>query len=724
MRGSPHAHGWFDMTIKVKPHLEQDPNALALGLLLNDYLLFGRYFMRGDISEEPTVPQKLMLLDNSQRILMATSRFVLKTVGLIIRMLQDIVTHLKPVYAGQQDEILFTTPTEGHLQPTVSRLYSIIYNNIAFRSLVAESRSGDKPELVIRSQLKFFFRIDGTCLSGDSTVVDADTGVPYTLRDMDSGILPNSIHVLNMDTFKLETTSTFEFVNNGLAHVFRLTLRDGSEIKATANHPFYTQDGWKCLDQLSPEDRVATPMIDRLTDGDIAFIGVKSIEPCGEEAVYDIRVPVHHNFIANRIIVHNSGTDINMVNIHPKKIYADEQAWGIMNTHRSRLAALHPGGQVVYAGVPNDIRTSPFYALDTTKDGGHWSKHKMSVLKANPKFLHDDAKTKRHIRLLIKEFGGRNSPEFKTQILGEWGDEASRSFPPGSIAWFNPGAEGAKPYHITILSGQQVKLALRQGLLPMELKITHVRPRRACIGWDYGYSPDTTTFLVAIQIGNDPVWYTYCRISLYQTDLDSQTEVLKYLVTGVLDNRVAMVSTDSQVAYQKMIGDAYAHIFREKCKLSNPGGQVEMDLETGEFIPDEMRNELEIIEKRRLKKTVYQGRKYYMTTLMRKMMSATLTGAEDYPRLMLGYDSELENELAVTIERKTEKRVVYDLPRKGRTVGRVTPDQIVDACRYLCDAIISVDAVGFKREPDWGELVGEMGWTGRRLPFGARLPFD
>lgn len=258
----------------------------------------------------------------------------------------------------------------------------------------------------------------------------------------------------------------------------------------------------------------------------------------------------------------------------------------------------------------------------------------------------------------------------------------------------------------------------------MELGVPHVRPKRACIGWDYGYSPDPTTFLVAIQIGDDPVWYTYCRISLYQTDMDSQTEVLKYLVTGVLDNRVAMVSVDRGDCYQKMIHDTYIHIFRDKCKLSNPGGQVEMDLETGEFIPDDMRDDPDIVAKRRLKRTIYQGRKYYMTEIMRRMMQATLLQREDYPRLKLGYDSEFENELMVTVERKTEKKVVYDLPKIGRTIGRVSPDQIVDACRYLCDSIITVDNVGFRREADMSELVSEMGWAGKRLPVGAKLPWE
>ncbi|NJC95953.1 MAG: replicative DNA helicase, partial [Anaerolineae bacterium] len=43
-----------------------------------------------------------------------------------------------------------------------------------------------------------------------------------------------------------------------------------------------------------------------LADSDIYWDSIISIEPDGEEQVYDLTVPGHHNFVANNIIVHNS----------------------------------------------------------------------------------------------------------------------------------------------------------------------------------------------------------------------------------------------------------------------------------------------------------------------------------------------------------------------------------------------------------------------------------
>jgi len=43
-----------------------------------------------------------------------------------------------------------------------------------------------------------------------------------------------------------------------------------------------------------------------LAKSDIYWDTIVSIEPDGEERVYDLTVPGHHNFVANNIIVHNS----------------------------------------------------------------------------------------------------------------------------------------------------------------------------------------------------------------------------------------------------------------------------------------------------------------------------------------------------------------------------------------------------------------------------------
>ncbi len=51
---------------------------------------------------------------------------------------------------------------------------------------------------------------------------------------------------------------------------------------------------------------VQSPELQSLAESDIYWDSIMSIEPDGEEQVYDLTVPEHHNFVANNIIVHNS----------------------------------------------------------------------------------------------------------------------------------------------------------------------------------------------------------------------------------------------------------------------------------------------------------------------------------------------------------------------------------------------------------------------------------
>ena len=44
----------------------------------------------------------------------------------------------------------------------------------------------------------------------------------------------------------------------------------------------------------------------KLAESDIYWDSIGSITPDGEEPVFDLTVPGHHNFVANYIIVHNS----------------------------------------------------------------------------------------------------------------------------------------------------------------------------------------------------------------------------------------------------------------------------------------------------------------------------------------------------------------------------------------------------------------------------------
>ena len=55
--------------------------------------------------------------------------------------------------------------------------------------------------------------------------------------------------------------------DNGVRPVYRLKLRNGSEIKATADHQFLTERGWRRLGDLRQGDFVGTPHKLGLADG-------------------------------------------------------------------------------------------------------------------------------------------------------------------------------------------------------------------------------------------------------------------------------------------------------------------------------------------------------------------------------------------------------------------------------------------------------------------------
>ncbi|MBI2332628.1 MAG: intein-containing replicative DNA helicase, partial [Chloroflexi bacterium] len=51
---------------------------------------------------------------------------------------------------------------------------------------------------------------------------------------------------------------------------------------------------------------VKSEVLASLAESDIYWDSILSIEPDGEEMVYDLTVLGHHNFVANNVIVHNS----------------------------------------------------------------------------------------------------------------------------------------------------------------------------------------------------------------------------------------------------------------------------------------------------------------------------------------------------------------------------------------------------------------------------------
>ncbi|PKN92177.1 MAG: DNA polymerase III subunit alpha [Chloroflexi bacterium HGW-Chloroflexi-6] len=100
------------------------------------------------------------------------------------------------------------------------------------------------------------------CLPGDVEVLDADTGRLVRIEDIYCG-LASLPHVLSTDTEKLRLrpSPVSRALDNGIKPVFRLTTALGRQIEATANHPFYTYEGWKDLDNLQAGELIAVPRV-------------------------------------------------------------------------------------------------------------------------------------------------------------------------------------------------------------------------------------------------------------------------------------------------------------------------------------------------------------------------------------------------------------------------------------------------------------------------------
>ncbi|MEV0593379.1 replicative DNA helicase [Nonomuraea cavernae] len=114
-----------------------------------------------------------------------------------------------------------------------------------------EQRTDKRPQV---SDLR-----ESGCLTADTRVLRADTGAEVSLGDLlESGARDVPVWSLDDGLRLVQRTMTHVFPS-GVKEVFRLKLKSGREIKATANHPFMTYEGWLPLGKLSPGERLAVP---------------------------------------------------------------------------------------------------------------------------------------------------------------------------------------------------------------------------------------------------------------------------------------------------------------------------------------------------------------------------------------------------------------------------------------------------------------------------------
>jgi replicative DNA helicase len=99
------------------------------------------------------------------------------------------------------------------------------------------------------------------CVTGDTRVLRADTGTEVTMAEL---LLTGErdIPVWTVgDDLKLTVGNMTHVFPSGVKPVFELRLASGRRIKASANHPFLTFEGWTRLDALTEGSRIAVPRV-------------------------------------------------------------------------------------------------------------------------------------------------------------------------------------------------------------------------------------------------------------------------------------------------------------------------------------------------------------------------------------------------------------------------------------------------------------------------------
>jgi replicative DNA helicase len=115
----------------------------------------------------------------------------------------------------------------------------------------SEQRQDKKPML---SDLR-----ESGCLTADTRVLRADTGAETTMGELfESGATDVPVWSLD-DNLRYVSRQLTHVFSTGLKQTFQLTTASGKTVRATANHPFLTYDGFRPLEQLVPGTRIAVP---------------------------------------------------------------------------------------------------------------------------------------------------------------------------------------------------------------------------------------------------------------------------------------------------------------------------------------------------------------------------------------------------------------------------------------------------------------------------------
>ncbi|MFH1246749.1 MAG: thiamine pyrophosphate-dependent enzyme, partial [Candidatus Micrarchaeota archaeon] len=199
------------------------------------------------------------------------------------------------------------------------------------------------------------------CLSLDSLIYTKEG-----LKKITEVKLGDSVYAFNQQNRKLVLKKCSGVFDNGVKKVYELATLHHS-IKATSNHPFLTisKQGkfvWKELSELKIGEEVVT--LKELKEGSSeSFTSEKvvSIKFVKEEPTLDLRVEGEHNFIADGIVVHNTGVQRSSAT----PLFAHTTTSKVGGKFKGKQEVKKPIFEIVIAhGIPYAASTSIAYPFD------------------------------------------------------------------------------------------------------------------------------------------------------------------------------------------------------------------------------------------------------------------------------------------------------------------------------------------------------------------------
>ena len=161
---------------------------------------------------------------------------------------------------------------------------------------------------------------------------EVDKRIPTPAIEIGASCVPANTRLLTWDGYKkivdvkvgdkvLTHEGTYQVVtdciDNGVKPTFKVTLSNGMTLTCTANHPFYTTNGWVRCEDLDTNDVYVygekevwkgAEVLDTTTKFVQSFKTAKvmSVEYVCDQPTFDITVADAHSYVAEGIVVHNT----------------------------------------------------------------------------------------------------------------------------------------------------------------------------------------------------------------------------------------------------------------------------------------------------------------------------------------------------------------------------------------------------------------------------------